>query len=350
MRAKGARRGNRLGPGATPEAIERDAPSTPDALAELLGADLAAVDVIIHERLSSSVALIPDLAAYLIDAGGKRVRPMITLAAANTLGGATQGTRMLAAAVEFIHTATLLHDDVVDESVLRRGKKSAHKIWGNAASVLVGDFLFARAFTLMVDADDLAVLGVLANASSTIAEGEVLQLSSANDADASLDHYMRIISAKTAALFAAAARVGAMSAGATAMQADAFEAYGKNLGLAFQLVDDALDYGGASAVMGKTAGDDFREGKITLPVILARETGDEDERAFWRRVMGGGEHRPADFEHALAILRKRNAITRTIDFARVYANAAREALAHMPDTPWRSSLTQLVDFVVERAH
>lgn len=343
-----------MGPGATPEAVERDAPKdalrTPDALADLLGADLKIVDDIIHERLSSTVSLIPNLAAYLIDAGGKRVRPMITLAAAHALGGCNDATRKLAAAVEFIHTATLLHDDVVDESALRRGRASAHRVWGNAASVLVGDFLFARSFTLMVDADDLKVLAVLSDASSTIAEGEVLQLSSANDANASLDHYMRIISAKTAALFAAAARVGAMSVKGAPAQADAFEAYGRNLGLAFQLVDDALDYGGVSAVMGKDAGDDFREGKITLPVILARETGDDEERAFWRRVMGGGESRTGDFEHALAILRKRNAITRTIDFARVYANAAREALKDMPDTVWRTTLTDLVDFVVDRAH
>ncbi len=339
-----------MGPGATPEAIERDAPRPPDALAGLLGADLAAVDALIHERLSSPVALIPDLAAYLIDAGGKRVRPMITLAAAHALGGANDATRKLAAAVEFIHTATLLHDDVVDESSLRRGRASAHRVWGNSASVLVGDFLFARSFTLMVDADDLAVLAVLSEASSTIAEGEVLQLSSANDASTPLDHYMRIISAKTAALFAAAARVGAMSTKCTAVEADSFEAYGRNLGLAFQLVDDALDYGGASALMGKNLGDDFREGKITLPVILARETGDDEERAFWGRVMGGGEHRPADFEHALAILRKRNAITRTLDFARVYANAARDALKDMPDTIWRATLVDLVDFVVDRAH
>jgi octaprenyl-diphosphate synthase len=343
-----------LGPGATPEPIERDAPEgvhrASDALAALLSDDLAAVDAVIHERLSSSVSLIPDLAAYLIDAGGKRVRPMITLAAAHALGGANDATRKLAAAVEFIHTATLLHDDVVDESALRRGRASAHRVWGNAASVLVGDFLFARAFTLMVDAGDLAVLGVLSAASSTIAEGEVLQLSSANDSEASLDHYMRIISAKTAALFAAAARVGAMSANATSAQAEAFEIYGRNLGLAFQLVDDALDYGGASAVMGKNAGDDFREGKITLPVILARETGDDEERAFWRRVMGGGEYRAGDFEHALVILRKRNAIVRTLDFARVYANAARDALEAAPDTPWRATLIDLVDFVVDRAH
>ncbi len=324
--------------------------SAPDALAALLGADLAAVDAVIHARLTSKAGLIPDLAAYLIDAGGKRVRPMITLAAAHALGGAGDPARKLAAAVEFIHTATLLHDDVVDESALRRGRTSAHRVWGRSASVLVGDFLFARAFNLMVEADDLAVLDVLARASSVIAEGEVLQLSSANDADTSLDHYMQIISAKTAALFAAAARVGAMSVNATPAMAQAFETYGHNVGLAFQLVDDALDYGGASAVMGKNAGDDFREGKITLPVILARETGDAEERAFWRRVMGGGVQEAGDFDRALSILRRRNAITRTLDFARVYVKAARDALADAPDTAWRTALIDLADFVVDRVH
>ncbi|MDX2234635.1 MAG: polyprenyl synthetase family protein [Hyphomonadaceae bacterium] len=339
-----------LGPAATPEARASDAASAPDALAARLGPDLAIVDAIIHERLSSNAALIPNLAAYLIDAGGKRVRPMITLAAAHALGGPNDATRKLSAAVEFIHTATLLHDDVVDESALRRGRTSAHRVWGRSASVLVGDFLFARAFNLMVEADDLAVLDVLARASSVIAEGEVLQLSSANDAETTLDHYMQIISAKTAALFAAAARVGAMSVGASPVMAHAFDAYGRNVGLAFQLVDDALDYGGAITVMGKNTGDDFREGKITLPVILARETGDAEERAFWARAMGGGVQEPGDFERALVILRRRNAITRTLDFARVYAKAARDALADAPETPWRAALIDLADFVVDRVH
>ena len=343
-----------MGPVATPEALAENEISPPDALADLLGADLAAVDAIIHDRLSSEAGLIPDLAAYLIDAGGKRVRPMITLASARALGGGDAALK-LAAAVEFIHTATLLHDDVVDESALRRGRASAHRVWGQSASVLVGDFLFARSFNLMVEAGDIAVLDVLARASSVIAEGEVLQLSSANDAETTLEHYMRIISSKTAALFAAAARVGAMSAQATsamatAAMAQAFDAYGRNIGLAFQLVDDALDYGGASAVMGKNAGDDFREGKITLPVILARETGDAEERTFWARVMGGGAVEANDFERALSILRRRNAITRTLDFARVYAKAARDALADAPDTVWRTALISLADFVVDRAH
>jgi octaprenyl-diphosphate synthase len=339
-----------LGPVATPEARATTATSAPDALAALLADDLGAVDAIIHARLNSQAGLIPDLAAYLIDAGGKRVRPMITLASAHALGGAGDAARKLAAAVEFIHTATLLHDDVVDESDLRRGRQSAHRVWGRSASVLVGDFLFARSFNLMVEADDLAVLDVLARASSVIAEGEVLQLSSANNSETSLDHYMKIIAAKTAALFAAAARVGAMAAGAPTAMAQAFEAFGHNVGLAFQLVDDALDYGGASAAMGKNTGDDLREGKITLPVILARETGDADERAFWSRVMGGGGQEPGDFDRAIAILRRRNAITRTLDFARVYAKAARDALTEAPDTIWRTALIDIADFVVERGH
>lgn len=338
-----------MGPVATPEPIAPAAPNAADRLAKLLEADLAAVDTLIHARLSSPVPLIPNLAAYLIDAGGKRVRPMITLASANALGGGGPNAHKLAAAVEFIHSATLLHDDVVDESTLRRGRQSAHRVWGNAASVLVGDFLFARSFTLMVEAEDLNVLGVLANASSVIAEGEVLQLSSANAADLSLDNYMRIVRAKTAELFAAAARVGAMAAKAADHVSTAFETYGRSLGLAFQLVDDALDYGGAAAIMGKNSGDDFREGKVTLPVILAREAGDASEHEFWNRVMGG-DREPGDFERAVAILRKRNAITRTLDFARVYAKEARDALQVAPDNAWRASLTSLADFVVERAY
>lgn len=338
-----------MGPVATPEAQAQHAPSPPDALAALLKEDLAAVDSLIHDRLQSPVGMIPDLAAYLIDAGGKRVRPMITLATANALGRAGPPAHKLAAAVEFIHTATLLHDDVVDESAMRRGRKSAHRVWGKAASVLVGDFLFARSFNLMVEAGDMRILDVLARASSIIAEGEVLQLSSAQDAEASLDHYMRIISAKTAALFAAAAKSGALCAGADDQTARAFEAYGHNVGIAFQLVDDALDYGGASTVMGKDVGDDFKDGKLTLPVILARETGDAEERAFWSRTMGGGGQEAGDFDRAVQILRRRNALTRTLDFARVYAKEARDALAGAPRNAWTDSLLDMADFVVDRS-
>ena len=320
-----------------------------DALTTLLRDDLAAVDAIIHERMGSSVGLIPNLAAYLIDAGGKRVRPMVTLAAARLFDDrGSPAARSLAAAVEFIHTATLLHDDVVDESALRRGRTSANFVWGNSASVLVGDFLFARSFNLMVDAGDLAILDVLAKAASVIAEGEVLQLSTINDSDATLERCLAIIDAKTAALFAAAARVGAMAAGQRGEVADRMAAYGRNIGLAFQLVDDALDYGGRVAAMGKNVGDDFREGKMTMPVALAREEGDGEERAFWRRVMGGGGQSDGDFERAVAILRRRGAIAATLDAAAGYAQSAKDALAIAPPSPMRAALEDLADFVVAR--
>ena len=339
-----------LGPaGATTQRSEAADVRALDVLTGLLRDDLAAVDSIIHQRMESSVGLIPNLAAYLIDAGGKRVRPMITLAAARLLSDQVpDAARKLAAAVEFIHTATLLHDDVVDESALRRGRTSANFVWGNSASVLVGDFLFARAFNLMVDAGDLNVLGVLANASSIIAEGEVMQLAAINDADATLERYLQIIEAKTAALFAAAARVGAMAAGATPAAADQLSAYGRNVGLAFQLVDDALDYGGRAAAMGKNVGDDFREGKVTMPVALARESGDAEERAFWRRVMGGDAQGEGDFDRAVAILRRRGAITRTLDAAAAYAESAKAALAAFAPSPIKTALIDLADFIVER--
>lgn len=336
--------------GATPESIARREPNPQDRLASFIGPDLIAVDALIHERLASPVGMIPELAAYLIDAGGKRVRPMITLAAAHAIGVCDERAHKLATAVEFIHTATLLHDDVVDQSTLRRGKASAHHVWGTSASVLVGDFLFARSFNLMVETGDIRVLDVLARASSVIAEGEVMQLANANAATMTLDTYFEIISAKTAALFAAAAEVGAMAAGGSDDQIASLRNYGRNLGIAFQLADDAMDYGGASAKMGKNTGDDFAEGKITLPVILARETGDAEERAFWQRVMGGGAHEPGDFETALTILRRRNALTRTQDFARVYAKSARTALDSIAASPVRDALVDLADFVVERAY
>jgi octaprenyl-diphosphate synthase len=336
----------------------RPAPNPIDALTGLLADDLRRVDQVIHARMESGVAIIPSLAGYLIDAGGKRIRPLITLASARLAarpgvrGPALESAVLLAAAVEFIHTATLLHDDVVDDSALRRGKTPANRVWGNAASVLVGDFLFARAFDLMVEAGDLTTLGVLSRASTVIAEGEVMQLAAAGQADTTLDRYLAIVGAKTAALFAAAAKVGAMAAGASPAQAQAMEAYGQNLGLAFQLIDDALDYGGAASTMGKNVGDDFREGKVTLPVILAREAGDTEETAFWRRVMseGGAGQEAGDFERAIGLMRRRNALARTIEFARVYAEAARTAAAAVGGEPvWANALLDLPDFVIERA-
>lgn len=338
-----------MGPAIGPAVKADGAPHAVERLALLLAEDLTAVDAIIHDRMQSPVGVIPNLAAHLVDAGGKRIRPLITLAAARLLGGGGDGARKLAAAVEFIHSATLLHDDVVDESSMRRGKKSANVVWGNASSVLVGDFLFARSFNLMVETGDIQVLDILARAASVIAEGEVMQLAAANDAETSRERYMEIIAAKTAALFAAAARSGAVAAGRPGAEANALETFGRELGLAFQLVDDALDYGGLTHAMGKNTGDDFKEGKVTLPVVFAREAGDEAERAFWRRVMGG-DRQDDDFHRAVALMRRHNAMGQTIDAARAHAESARAALLTLPDNAYRDALADLPDFVVDRAY
>ena len=320
-----------------------------ERLNALLAEDMAAVDAIIHEHMASPVGVIPNLAAHLIDAGGKRIRPMITLAAARLLGGGGDGARKLAAAVEFIHSATLLHDDVVDVSSMRRGRKSANVIWGNSSSVLVGDFLFARSFNLMVETGDIMVLDILARAASVIAEGEVMQLAAANDGDTTRERYMQIVAAKTAALFAAAAKSGAVAAGRPGAEATALEIYGRELGLAFQLVDDALDYGGAAATMGKNTGDDFREGKVTLPVVIARDAGDEAEKTFWRQVMGG-QQTDDDFHRAVALMKRHNAIEGALEAARAHAQNARDALLTLPKNAYSEALGDITDFVVERAY
>lgn len=338
-----------MGPAVGPAKQAAGTPSAADRLAALLAEDLAAVDALIHRHMESTVGIIPNLATHLIDAGGKRIRPLITLASARLLGGGGDGPRKLAAAVEFIHSATLLHDDVVDVSAMRRGKKAANVIWGNSASVLVGDFLFARSFNLMVETGDLMVLDILARAASVIAEGEVMQLAAANDAETSRERYMQIIAAKTAALFAAAAKSGAVAAGRPGLEAAALETYGRELGLAFQLVDDALDYGGLAAAMGKNTGADFKEGKVTLPVVIAREAGDETERTFWRRAMRG-EQGADDFHRALTLLSRHNAIALTLEAARSHARAATRALLALPSNAYSDALTELADFVVERAY
>lgn len=324
-------------------------PNAVDRLAALLADDLAAVDALIHEHMASPVGVIPNLAAHLIDAGGKRIRPLLTLASARLLGGGGDRARKLAAAVEFIHSATLLHDDVVDVSSMRRGKQAANLIWGNSASVLVGDFLFARSFNLMVETGDILVLDILARAASVIAEGEVMQLAAANDADTTRERYMAIIAAKTAALFAAAGKSGAVSAGRPGAEATALETFGRELGLAFQLVDDALDYGGLAATMGKNTGGDFREGKVTLPVVFAREAGDEAETAFWRRAMSG-ERNEDDFHRALSFMKRHDAIGKTLAAAREHAARAKQALVTLPENAYREALLDLPDFVVERAY
>jgi octaprenyl-diphosphate synthase len=338
-----------LGPAVGPAKQAAGAPHAVDRLAALLSEDLAAVDALIHQHMESPVGVIPNLAAHLIDAGGKRIRPLITLASARLLGGGGDGPRKLAAAVEFIHSATLLHDDVVDVSSMRRGKKAANVIWGNSSSVLVGDFLFARSFNLMVETGDLMVLDILARAASVIAEGEVMQLAAANDAETTRERYMAIVAAKTAALFAAAAKSGAVAAGRPGLEATALEIYGRELGLAFQLVDDALDYGGLSATMGKNTGDDFKEGKVTLPVVFARDAGNESERGFWRRAMSG-DRSDDDFHRALALVRRHNAVGLTLDAAREHAAAAKHMLLSLPSNAYRDALAELADFVVERGY
>lgn len=315
----------------------------------MLADDLRATEALLVERAKSPVDVIPDLSGYIVSAGGKRLRPMITLIAAKACGGSNAGTHALATAVEFIHTATLLHDDVVDDSDLRRGKKAAKNVWGNNASILVGDFLFARAFTLMVETGDLEILRILSNASSVIAEGEVRQLAAASRTDLPTEEYLAIIEAKTAALFEAAAEAGALSAGETSRDmASALAAYGKNLGLAFQIVDDALDYGGTTSVIGKAVGDDFREGKSTLPVIIARRRGTADDQAFWDRVLNVETQTESDLAHAIHLIRSTGAAEATVAEAQAYADLAKAALRPLPDSEWRQALIDLADFCVSR--
>ena len=322
-----------------------------DALLELVREDLQDVNALIIERMQSPVALIPQLAGHIIAAGGKRLRPMLTLASAR-LCGYESGQRHigLAASVEFIHTATLLHDDVVDESDLRRGIETANSLWGNKASVLVGDFLFSRAFQLMVADGSLEVLRILSDASAVIAEGEVAQLITANDTDTTEDAYMRVIRSKTAALFAAACEVGGVVAERPKEEAEALGVYGLNLGIAFQLVDDVLDYSGSGEKFGKSVGDDFREGKITLPVVLAFERADAKEKSFWRRCLEDLDQNEEDIARALEILQAHNAIDESIERARGYGEAARRALSVLPDRPERKALLDIVDFCIERAY
>jgi len=322
-----------------------------EPLVRLAAADMAAVDALIIERMQSQVPVIPLLADHLVAAGGKRLRPMLTVAAARAAGatGDIEAPRKLAAAVEFIHTATLLHDDVVDASDMRRGKVAAHLIWGAPSSVLVGDFLFARAFELMVETGQMRALGILAKASSVISEGEVLQLTRAHDLNLDHDTYLQIISAKTAELFAAAAEAGAVGCGAGEAEIAALRAYGLNLGLAFQLADDALDYGGASETLGKNAGDDFREGKVTLPLLLAAARTKGTEDAFWDRTINSGDRTEADFVRARELVIGSGAIGATLDIAGDYADLARAALEVLPASDWREALEQLADFAVSRA-
>ncbi|EJL57782.1 MULTISPECIES: polyprenyl synthetase family protein [unclassified Rhizobium] len=319
-------------------------------LVDLTKADMQRVNQLILSKAGSDVQMIPEVANHLISSGGKRLRPMLTLASAALFGYKGENHIKLATSVEFMHTATLLHDDVVDESDLRRGKSTARMIWGNQASVLVGDFLLGQAFRMMVDVGSLDALDVLSSAACVIAEGEVLQLSVAKNMETTEDDYLAVIRAKTAALFAAAAEVGPIVADAGKSGRNALKSYGMNLGLAFQLVDDALDYGGKAADLGKNVGDDFREGKITLPVILAYRRGTEEERAFWRQAIEGGESSDQNLERALGLIAKYGTLNDTIARAVHYGTIARDALAPLPETAWKSALMEVIDFCIERVN
>jgi len=330
----------------------RTSASAFDTLLGLVADDLDAVNRTIVAKMDSPVVLIPQLAGYLVASGGKRLRPMLTLAAAKICGAEGQRQVELAACVEFIHTATLLHDDVVDESDLRRGQASANAVWGNKASVLVGDFLLSRAFELMVADGSLRILAILSHASAVIAEGEVLQLSTANDTETDEAAYLQVIEAKTARLFAAACQIGAVIANRPSVEEQALEQYGLNLGIAFQLIDDVLDYSAVQETLGKTVGDDFHEGKITLPVILSFRRGDDDERVFWRRVMEDLEQdeEGLDLARAQALMVRHGALDDTVKRARHYGDRARDALAIFPESPVKSALLDIVAFCIERAY
>jgi octaprenyl-diphosphate synthase len=321
-----------------------------EALQRLAGEDLTAVNALILRHMQSPVALIPQLAGHIIAAGGKRLRPLLTLTAARLCNYRGDRHKALAATVEFIHTATLLHDDVVDDSELRRGLATANAVWGNKASVLVGDFLFSRAFQLMVADGSLKVLDILSNASAVIAEGEVLQLVTSNDTETSEQAYLEVIRCKTAALFAAACRVGAVVADRPKVEEEALESYGLNLGIAFQLIDDMLDYSARQSELGKTVGDDFREGKITLPVVLAYRRGGTEERAFWRRTLEELKQEESDLTHAIELMERHGALRDTVARAAHYGAIARDALGIFPDCEEKHALLEVVDFCIERAY
>ena len=329
---------------------EKSADRLIEPLTALVAGDMARVNQTILSRTGSEVTMIPEVANHLISSGGKRLRPILTLATAGLCGYSGDGHIKLAAAVEFMHTATLLHDDVVDESDMRRGREAARVLWGNEASVLVGDFLLGQAFRMMVEVGSLPCLDVLSGAAVVIAEGEVMQLSAAKDTETTEDAYLAVIRAKTAALFAAACEVGPTLAGRAKAEIAACRGYGADLGIAFQLIDDALDYGGSSAKLGKNVGDDFREGKITLPVVLSFRRGAAQEREFWRRTLEKGEVVDGDLEIALATMKKHRALEDTIERARHYGAMARDALELFAPSPWKHALRDAVEFAISRAH
>jgi octaprenyl-diphosphate synthase len=318
-------------------------------LSQLLENDLNRVNQLIVERMQSPVALIPQLAGHIVGSGGKRLRPMLTLGCARLCGYGGSRHIALAAAVEFIHTATLLHDDVVDASGLRRGRDTANAIWGNKPAVLVGDFLFSRSFELMVADGSLRVLEILSRASSIIAEGEVLQLMTQNDTQTTEASYLEVIQAKTAELFAAASRIGAVVAERPREEEEALDRFGRNLGIAFQLVDDMLDFSARQIELGKSIGDDFRDGKVTLPILVAFARGDEEERRFWRRTLEDMDQRPGDLERAIQLIERRGALAETLSRARGYAAAAIDSLSVFDDGVERRALAEAAAFATERS-
>jgi len=332
------------------EEPRRDGSAGVQALSNLVAADLERVNALILSRTGSEVQMIPEVANHLISSGGKRLRPLLTLAAAKLVGYGGEGHVRLAASVEFMHTATLLHDDVVDESEMRRGKLAPRMVWGNQASVLVGDFLLGQAFKMMVEVGSLPCLDILSTAATVIAEGEVMQLAAAKNIATTEDEYLAVIRAKTAALFAAACEVGPALVQRPKAEQTACRAYGANLGIAFQLVDDALDYGGREAKLGKKVGDDLREGKITLPVIFAVRRGSPGERGFWRKTLEAGEIDDSTLGTAIDLLQRHGAIDETLARARHYGTIARDALALFPESEPKSAMLDVVEFVTSRAH
>ena len=333
--------------------IQRDGGFEQPSLSPILSLTataMNAVNQVILARMQSEIPLIPALAGHLISGGGKRMRPMLTLAGAELVGYHGERHHKLAAAVEFIHTATLLHDDVVDGSETRRGKSAANIVFGNPATVLVGDFLFSRAFELMVEDGSLKVLKILSGASAIIAQGEVDQLTAQRKIETSEDRYLHIIGAKTAALFAAASRIAAVVAERDEAEEQALDAYGRNLGVAFQLVDDAIDYDSDAAEMGKDRGDDFREGKMTLPVILAYARGNAEERRFWQDAIAGFRTDDEDLDHAVALIRKHDCVSATRERARMYAQRACDALSIFPDSKARAAMIEAAQFSVSRGY
>ncbi len=320
-----------------------------ERLSELLHEDMQAVNERITENMQSDVKLIPKLAEYLISAGGKRIRPLLTLAATKICDGPMEKSYALAAAVEFIHTATLLHDDVVDESFERRGKKTANLVFGNQASVLVGDFLFSKAFQMMVESESLEILNILSGASAVIAQGEVLQLVTTNDIETDMDAYLKVIESKTAALFSSACEVGAVLANKDKQTTEALYNYGLHLGIAFQMIDDALDYAADQQTLGKEIGDDFKEGKMTAPIIFALQSADKQEREFWSRTIGLKKQTDTDFNEALNLISKHGALEKTIETAKNYAQKATNSLDVLPDSEIKSLMSELTHYTITRS-